>query len=217
MSREELNNFNKLSVGSTLWRALCILLIVAILVVLSVSGVYAKYATSDNSSNSANVAGVGVEIFNLVEHGKAVAGADYSKVIPGVDIPGPHVQLKINSEVSYTLYLQITTRNFPIYINVDGEQVKVVYFDVTDNWELINTVEVGGNTTYTYKYVVDNTDNTKNYVFKAGVEHTYVEANEITVLKDDVIYVSERYSELYGNSENLSFLLKFEAYIQQVL
>ena len=217
MSREELNNFNKLSFGSTLCRALCILLIVAMLVAWSVSGVYAKYVTADNSSNSANVAGVGVEIFNLVEHGKAIAGADYSKVIPGVDIPGPHIRLKINSEVSYTLYLEITARNFPTYINVDGQQVKVVYFDLTDDWELVNTAQAGSNTTYTYKYVVDKTNNVNNYVFKAGETHSYVDEDEITVLQNDVIYVSEKYSELYGNSDQLSFFLKFNAYVQQVV
>ena len=172
MSREELNNFNKLSFGSTLCRAVCLLLIVAILVVWSVGVVYAKYVTSDSSSNSAGVAQVGVETFNLVEHGQAVAGTDYSKVIPGVDIPGPHIQLKINSEVNYTLYLEITSRNFPTYVNVNGEQVKVVYFDLTDDWELVKTVESGSNTTYTYKYIVDKIDNVNNYVFTAGKTHT---------------------------------------------
>ena len=217
MSRDKLNNVNKLSLGSVIYRAVCVLLIVLTLVTFSVSGVYAKYVTSGSASNSANVAGLGVEIFNVVEKGKEVGGIDYSKVIPGVDIPGPHIQLKINSEVSYTLYLEITTRNFPIYINVDGEKVKVVYFDVTDDWELINTVEDNGYTISTYKYVVGTTDGVNNYVFKAGEAHTYVDDNEITVLKNDVIYVSEKYGKLYGSSEELSFFIKFNAYVKQVL
>ena len=215
MSRDKLNNFNKLSLSS-ICRICCILLIVAILVAWLVSGVYGKYVASDGSSDSANVAGVGVEIFDLVEYGKAVDGVDYSKVIPGVDIPGPHIRLKINSAVSYTLYLEITTRNFPTYVTVDGEQVEVVYFDLADNWEWVKTVDDDGYKTVTYKYVVSTTDDVKEYVFRAGKEHSYVDDDEITVLKNDVIYVSEKYSELYGTDEELSFFLKFNAYIQQV-
>lgn len=217
MSREKLNNINNLSFGSIMCRALCLLLIAIILIGWTVSGVYAKYVDAGKSSNTANIAGLGVELFNLVEHGQAIAGIDYSNVMPGVDIPGPHIQLKINSEVSYTLYLEVTARNFPIYVNVDGEQVKVVYFDVTDNWELIKTVEADGETTYTYKYVVDKTNNENNCVFKAGKEHIYVDEKEITVLKDDVIYVSEKYGDLYRKGEDVSFSLRFKAYVQQVL
>ena len=213
MSREELININKRSFASVLFRTACILLIITILAVWSVSVVFARFVNSDNSNNSADVAGVGVEVFNLVEYGQAVAGIDYSKVVPGADIPGPHIRLKINSEVSYALYIDITVHNKPTYINDDGEEVDAVYFDLTDNWEFVKAVENGGYTTSTYKFVVDKTNNVKNYVFKAGEEHTYVGNNEITILQDDVIYVSE----FYRNSGNGAFSLKFEAYIQHVL
>ena len=217
MSRLQLNKINKLSFGSTVCRALCLLIIVVMLVAWTFSGVYAKYVTSESSSSTANVAGIGVEIFKLVEHGKAVEEFDYSNVVPGVDIPGPHIQLKIKSEVSYTLYLDVTTRNLPLYINVDGEQVQVVYFDMTSDWELVNTVTTDNYTTNTYKYVVDATDNANNYVFKAGEEHSYLGDKEITVLKNDVIYVSEKYGTIYGKGEDVSFSIKFNAYIKQVL
>ena len=216
MSRDELNKINKPPFGSTLSCTVCILLVVAILVAWSVSGVFAKYVTSDNSSNSAGVAGVGVEIFSLAEHGQTVVGFDYSNVVPGVDIPGPHIQLKINSSVSYTLYLKVTTFNCPTYIDVEGEQVQVVYFDMTADWEPVESVTVDGYTVSTYKFVVGTADTVSNYVFKAGEEYSYVDDNEITILKDDVIYVSERYGE-FRDSEDLSFSIKFEAYILQVL
>lgn len=215
MSREKLNKINKQSFAGMLYRTVCLLLIVAIimLAVWSISRVYAKYVSFDNPNSSANVAGVGVEIFNLVQYGQAVAGIDYSKVVPGADIPGPHIQLKINSEVSYTLYVDVTIHGCPTYLNDDGEEVDAVYFGLTDKWEFVKSADNGGYTTSTYKYVVDNTNNVKNYVFKAGVEHKYIDADEITVLQDDVIYVSE----LYRNSVDGAFSLKFEAYIQQVL
>ena len=216
MSRNKLLNINK-SFGRMLYHAVCILLIFTMLAVWSVSVVYAKYVASDNSDGYAHVAGVGVEIFNLVQRGQEIAGIDYSKVVPGVDIPGPHIQLKIKSEVSYTLYLKVTTRNCPMYITVDDEQIKVVYFDLTDDWECIKIVESGDYTTYTYKYVVGTANNEKNYVFKAGEEYTFVDANEIRILQGDLIYVSERYGELYRKNEDMSFSIQFEAYIQQVL
>ena len=213
MRREKLGKINN-SFNGMLYRTVCFLLIVAIiLAVWSVSGVYAKYVDSNNSGNSANVAGVGVEFFKLVQYGQTVAGINYSKVVPGADIPGPHIQLKIKSEVSYTLFLNVTVYNCPTYINDDGEEVDAVYFDLTADWEFVKSVENSGYTTSTYKYVVDKNNNVKNYVFKAGEEYSYVDLNEITVLKNDVIYVSERYS----SSKNGDFSLKFDAYIQQVL
>ena len=93
----------------------------------------------------------------------------------------------------------------------------LVYFSLNDNWELVQTVEEDYYTISTYKYVVSKTNNVNNCVFKAGEEHVYVDGNEITVLQGDVIYVSDKYSELYRESEDLSFLLKFEAYIHQSL
>ena len=65
--------------------------------------------------------------------------------------------------------------------------------------------------------ITNTADNVKNYVFKAGEEHLYVDSDEIKILQDDVIYVSERYSDVYGKSDDLSFSIKFESYIQQVL
>ena len=205
------------SLSSKLCRTLCVLLIVAILATLTISGVYALYVNSNNSSNAAGVAGVGVEIFNLVEHGQAVAGVDYSNVVPGVDIPGPHIQLKIKSEVSYTLYVVVKVSNLPTYINADGEEVQAIYFDLTSDWELVQTVETDGTTAYTYKYVVSTIDGEKNYVFTAGKQHTYLNDNEIAILQNDVIYVSEKYGELCRNGEDTSFSVKFETYIQQVI
>lgn len=213
MKNEKMNSITKQFWGSKRCLTLCILLIVSILFAWSINGVLAKYVTSDEASNSANVAGVGVEILNLVQYGQAVAGLDYSKVVPGADIPGPHIQLKINSEVSYTLYVRITVQNLPSYTNDDGETVNTVYFDLTDDWTFVDSVDADNYTTSTYKYVVDTTNNVKNYVFNAGEEHEYIGDNEITILKNDLIYVSDRYSDRDG----MPFSIKFEVYIRQVL
>ena len=217
MSRNLSNKTKKQSLGSMLYRTACVLLALVMLTAWAVFGVYAKYATEGGSNDSAGVAKVGVEVFNLVQYGQTVAGIDYSKVVPGADIPGPHIQLKINSEVSYTLYLEITSSNCPIYLNVDGNEVKVVYFDLTDKWELVKTVNEDNYTTCTYKYVVNVINGEKDYVFKAGVEHLYTDTNEITILQDDVIYVSERYAELNASNGESSFSLKFVTYVQQVM
>lgn len=217
MGRDKLYTNNNHIFKNVLSRTVGILLVVTVVIALSIGVVYARYVNLDKSNNSANVANVGVEIFNLVAYGKAIEGIDYSNIVPGVDIPGPHIQLKINSEVSYALFLQVTVCNCPTYVNVDGEKAEVVYFALTDDWELINTVTEENYTTFSYKYIVDTTDDVNNYVFKAGENHIYVDSNEIKILQDDVIYVSQNYSDIYGNGEDLSFFIKFESYIQQVL
>lgn len=217
MSMVRFDKNDKQYFGGIPFRAVCILLIVTMIIAWSVSGVYARYVNNVSSNNSASVASMGVEIFNLAQYGQAIAGVDYSKVIPGVDIAGPHIQLKINSEVSYALFVQVTVFNCPTYVNIDGEVVKVVDFAMTDDWELTNVEAVDNRTKFTYKYIVDSTDNAKNYVFKAGEEHSYVGSDEIKILQGDAIFVSERYSNVYAESEELSFFIKFESYIQQVL
>ena len=240
----------------------CIVLSITVLVVFAVSEVYAKYISSHNSNNTPNLAQVGITEFELVNYqGKTsdILKYDYTKIVPGADIPGPHINLKINSEVSYTLFLRVKVLNG----NLNGDDkkeneenltAKTAHIETkidTTKWELYSTTtetvkvkpekdtegDTEGNTekgieedtegdaeedtekenkkeytVYTYKYIVDSPEGINDYVFKPGQVYNCVGDNAIRILKDDVIYVSQYYTQKNGQFE-----LTFEAYIRQVL
>lgn len=220
MSRER---FVKKSYVSILYWAVCIIIVLT-LIGLTLGEVYAKYISSNNSDDSANVANVGVEVFELVEHGEEKNTQYYydcKKIIPGVDIPGPHVKLKINSEVSYALYVKVTVPNAKcIKYGNDGNsptEEQTVTFSVLSEWgSPVETQEVKDKTSnvllytvYTYKYAT---------VFKPATEYNYTKdegaLGEIKVLEGDVVKVSQYFKP---DSEDFSFSLAFEAYIRQVI
>lgn len=192
----------KTPLGRILFRASFILAGVAVIAAGSVS--YAKHLSAEEAKQSAGVANMGVTLFELVENGNAANDLriDYTKVVPGADIPGPHIRLKINSEVSWLLFVKVTTNNFPIMgVDADGNEMETVTYEMAEGWKQVGAPTVKGNVTeYTYQY---------NYVFLPAVEHDYT----IGILEDDVIFVSQ-----YFNHETASnFSLSFETYIRQFM
>lgn len=226
MSKEKIV---KKSFGKILLRTAVILLSLTVFAAGSIS--YAKYISVNSTDDSANIAGMGIEIFELNEHGKRVENIDYTKVVPGADIPGPHIKLKINSEVNYSLFVKITrSTSMPThsytYIDENGEEVPVIedtvyYFLSPYNWDQYGKPYIDGDKTVeTYQYIVSSENGKKDYAFKAATQYNYtneddgkIKANgEIEILGNDVIYVSQYYD--YKNSPK--FTLSFEVYIRQV-
>lgn len=188
----------------------CILLVLTLLAAWSIGEAYARYVTSDDANDSGNVASVGIESFDLFEHADGVESIDYTKVVPGADIPGPHIQLEINSQVSYTLYVKVTAINFPP-VDGNGVEAGTVSYSLSDAWRLVNTAtEQKGDDKYTvstYEYIVSGEGEAQSCVFEAGTPYEM----EIEILKDDVIYISQ-----YYDPQTTKFTLAFEAYIRQV-
>lgn len=211
MSRGSLRKTAKrFSSGVPIW-AMCILFVLSLLAAMSFGEVYARYVTSDDADGTGNVASVGIESFELFEHAKGVESIDYTKVVPGADIPGPHVKLKIDAQVDYTLYVKVTAINFPP-ADGEGNEVQTVSYSLSeDTWRLVNTTtEQKGNDKYTvstYEYIVGTEGGKQNCVFKAGTPYEM----EIGILKDDVIYISQ-----YYDPQTTKFTLAFEAYLRQV-
>lgn len=210
MSRGSLRKTAKrFSGGIPVW-AICILFVISLLAAWSVGEVYARYATSGDSDDTGNVASVGIESFELFEHGNGVESIDYTKVVPGADIPGPHVKLKIDAQVNYTLYVKVTSVNFPP-ADGDGNEVQTVSYSLSETWRLVNTTtEQKGNDKYTvstYEYIVGTEGENTDCVFKAGTPYEM----EIKILKDDVIYISQ-----YYDPDTTKFTLAFEAYLRQI-
>lgn len=207
-------------IGRILLRTAVILLSLAVVAVGTFS--YAKYVYNSETEDSASAASMGIEIFELEERGTTIQNIDFTKVVPGADIPGPHIRLKINAEVNYSLFVKITqSKVMPTYTYFDEfghevEEPSVAYLMSEDYWTPYgNPYDVDGNkTVYTYKY---------NFVFKAGQKYNYTNdkyegyktEGEIKILYGDVIYVSQYYNEYYkGNPQN--FTLSFETSIRQV-
>ena len=232
--------------------------ILALLAFGALSFSYAKYIASRESDNSAGVANVGVEVFELVKpedddydwswfkttysddgigagyKGKAVV--DYEQIVPGADIPAPYINLKINSEVSYTLYVKVkVSQNLPHYIKeVDANGYPVTEETIyclpdDDQWTVIGdqTKKEGDCFVYTYKYIVDNTaTDDSQYIFKAGTkyeekdEYGNATAKKISILYNDLIYVSDKYGRAeFGtwNDSATPFTIEFEIFIRQTL
>ena len=203
-----------------------------ILFTLLTAGVasYAKYVSSQESNNVAGVADMGIEIFELKEHGVTFDNVDLTKVVPGVDIPGPHIKLKMYSEVSWAVYVKVTERGFPVADELDyrpgnkitgrgndGRLHNVVIYDVSADWELVDvekSKDPDGTMHYvkTYRY---------NEVFQPATSYDLTDSTTaIQFLAGEYIFISEHYGnydyENGGNKPGPQFGLTFEAYIRQV-
>lgn len=220
--------FNK-SYRNVLYLAISCFVIVALLIALSSTSL-AKFISSHNSDQSAGTAKMGIETFELIEHGKhgekddtTVKGTqlkyDCKKIIPGVDIPGPHVKLKIESEVSCALYVKVNVPNVTCIKFGDGKPTatQTVTYKMADGWEAegaSETVTVGGveYTVYTYKYA---------NVFNPATKYNHTEETgalgEISVLDGDAIKVSQYYKSSSEDGVSQKFSLTFNAYVRQVL
>lgn len=216
------NRKQSMSVQGILYYAVAGLFVLTMLSVWMVSGLYAKYTTVGSELDSARV-GKGLQL-QLLEHeaelvngeyvlhdGKnntddvEVAKNTYSKVLPGVDIrKDPFVRLSGTCEVDYRLYVQITEENFPSYENKNGESVKAVTYDVTDDWE----------------YVPDQSnpdDGVYVYIYKGYLDSGYYsgsEANDIPVLEKNSHGCELTVSQYYQGDGDFS--LSFKAWIVQV-
>ena len=143
---------------------------------------------------------------------------EYEKVMPGVDIPkDPFVRIElVNAEVDYYLYLKVVeSKEWP-----SDDKGKTVTYDIDPTlWDKVNTtdqkVDEDGNNIFYYKY--------KGY-FDAGTNYQYTTAsapnypsgtienktNEVIhILKDNKLYVSERYVGFKLNADG-SFELEPE-------
>ena len=212
MSREK---FFKSSLGRILFGMTFVLLAVLLVVAGTLS--YAKYINTEEEKQSAGVANMGVELFEFVEYGNVPEGTivkdlkiDFTKVVPGADIPGPHIQLKINSEVSYSLFVKVTAtprdpgKTFPLMWS--GE--KVVEFNMSEKWEKVEGQEG------LYRYIVKSANGVNDCVFKPATKYDYTGIDEIQLLEADVIYISQYYP-FYDPS--YEFTLSFETFVRQVL
>lgn len=198
--------------GSRLYWAVGILLVFVLLSTWMACGLFAKYVTADADDDTARVAATGVVQFDVLEHEATPDKAKvyelldgeedrelsevkqnfYQTIPPGFDIPkDPFVRLELkDSEVDYHLYLSvIKSANFP---------EDTVTFYLTDDWKPVKTE---GNVTE-YLYVgdfhdeVNDVDVTKGY-FDAGMFK-----GDISILKNDTVYISEHYK---GEAFNISF------------
>lgn len=180
------------------------LLFLTLLSIWLVSGLYARYTVSGHASDRARVA-AGLPVLEVLEHEaelkngeyeldqqSEVQGNTYSKVIPGVDIEkDPFIRLTGSSEVKFELYIEVTENNFPTFTDSDNKTVKTVKYEVNDEiWEKVS----GKDNVYKYK----------------GDTATIESGEELYILKDNKLYVSERY---VGGGE--TFSLAFEAWIKQ--
>lgn len=199
MNRGIFQKRTKRSFGNILYWTVGTLFMLTMLSVWLVSGLYAKYLVSDTTGDSARVAGGGQmavlehEAYETYENSGVydlhrddnhlVPGNAYEKVLPGVDIPkDPFVRVNVeNAEVDYELYIKvIPSADFP----------KTVTYTLTDMWLPV----VGQDGVYKY-----------NGYFDAGSEK-----DNIPILKDDTLYVSQYF---VGKGD---FSLSFEAWLKQV-
>ena len=185
----------------------------------------ARYTTSQEVEEDAGVANIGIKTFELVPRGNEYWNGveannpeanglkvDYNLFIPGFDIPGPHLRLNLESEVSYRVYLKVTQpKTFPTRI-IDSETVKTVSFSIADEWKQTDSTEnKDGTITYIYEY---------DYFFRAGETYNYTDTGEgeIEILEDDKIYVSEYYmADKSATASKPELKLTFEAFIRQAM
>lgn len=203
------------------FRTAVVLICLAVLAAGTVS--YAKYFSFFEKNSSASVANVGIEVFEINKYGSLATNIDFSQIVPGADIPGPHIKLKMNSEVNWSLFVKVTERGFPVeewLDDVPGNSISarvtvgkdengddiIQYHDVisyfmSENWERIDTVKEvdkkSGEIYYvkTYKYTS---------VFVAGKSYNFTNEEgkgegEIALLAGDFIEVSQYYGDYnYG-------------------
>lgn len=224
MNKEE--NKNK---HSSLMLIVGIMLLLVLVVAFSVGGVLARFTQTENRDGSGGVAMAGVEKLQLCEHetklytnkedilregkmyyldytSKKVAGDEYShsynKALPGVNVPkDTFIELKIKSEVSYELYLEVV-EVIPNIV-LDGEETEDKAVAVTidsDRW-----TPTGKANEYKYKEV-----------FRAGNEYDWFydtnikddsKQKVIWILKDNEFEVSEYYR---GDSFTITFKIQLK-------
>lgn len=188
------------SVGSLLFRAAILLLVLTMLSVWLVCGLFAKYTTSDAEGNDARVAATGVKVFELKEHkvkedktpfeldmSEEVDANTYKDVEAGMKIPkDPFVRIVLkDAEVDYYLYIRVTEgEDFP-----EG-----VEYTIDSDWEEVPETE------NVYKY---------NGYFDAG-NYNLDGEKVIYILENNEILVTKEYDE------ETEFSLSFEAWLVQV-
>lgn len=191
--------------------------LITLLIALSVNSL-AKYISSKESDGTAGVASVGIEVVNLVDDdnlGKAtVAGSsksveyDYQKVIPGVDILVPDVQVKFNAEVNYELYIKVTVPDADcIGFGGKGKADATITYEMSSDWEEVEgqePVKSGNGTVYTYKYIGDESE---DGIFESGAEYNLT----LGLLDKGKVFVSQNFK--YDSVEK--FTLTFEAIVRQ--
>ena len=178
-----------------------ILLMLTMISTWLLSNLFAKYVGNDADSDSARVAAGGqIELWEheaelkngiyVLNETKKFEGNTYEKTIPGVDIAkDPRISLDLEyAEVDYELYVKVTESDyFPA----------TVTYELTDNWKVYD--ESKG----IYKY--------KGY-FDAGTP----DIDDIQILKDDTLYVSEHYVGKDQDGNDQQFSLTFTAWLKQV-
>lgn len=201
MDKTKRGNESKFTTKNILSRTIVILLFLTLISFCLVSGLFAKYVSNGDSTGSAHVAAGGsLEIWEhtatlengiyVIDETKKTINNLYSKVIPGVDIAkDPFIQLHLeNTEVDYKLYLQVIKSDyFP----------ETVTFALTDKW--LPYDEAKG------IYVYDG-------YFDAGTPFT----DDIPILKNDTLYVSEHYVGRDDDGNDQKFSLSFQAFLKQV-
>lgn len=217
------------SKSSSLMLIVGIMLLLVLVIAFSVGGVLARYSQTENGNGSAGVAMAGVDKLQLCEHetklytdkddilregkmyyydrnSKKTAGDNYSysytKALPGVSIPkDTFVELKIKSEVSYELYLEVVEDIPNIELNGQKTENKAVTLTIdSDNW-----TPTGKANEYKYKKV-----------FRAGTEYDLSydtsikddsKQNVIWILKDNELKVSEYYK---GDKFTITFKIQLK-------
>lgn len=122
MSRE---NISKKSFGRILFRTAVILLSIAVIASGAIS--YAKFISASGMDDASGVAIGGIEVFELEQYGGTQANIDFSQVVPGADIPGPRVNLKMYSEVKWSLFVKVTETGFPAVDDENDELYDKLY------------------------------------------------------------------------------------------
>ena len=193
----EQQNKQRMTVRDCIFFATGILLTLTMLSVWFVCGLYAKYVIGDTRSDAARVAKSGVSELELIEHKATldkgefhleddeVTENSYNEVVPGVDIPkDPFIRFTVNAdaEVTYELFMQV--------IESDPFPNDTVTYEITNVWEVYDA----GKGIYKFTGEIEKG---KKY--------------EISILKDDRLYVSEHY---VGKIKEFS--LSFNAWLEQV-
>lgn len=170
---------------------------VVMIAALVCTGIWAKYTQNVNFEGNVTFSQKLADDFKIGEH-KAVRQNDGSyilsdeevvqntyEVMPGVDIPkDPFITLTNKSDVPAYLYIEIA--------DAPSETVK---YELTDEWQKINDCKgSNGGDVYAYRQVLDNESYT----------------GPISVLKDDLVMISEKYDETTAG-----FNMKLYGYLLQ--
>lgn len=208
------------------------------LVALAVSAVgsfsLARYISSGGMDDSATVADLGIKIYKFSDRQALVENIDFTQVVPGADIPAPHIELKLQSEVSYTLFVKVTTTGFSQWETDTQDNTKIigakvigknhndkehewVKYTLGERWDYVTSSYDDENnvrtSTYKYNLATDVKNDPADYVFKPTKSYDFTGDDELQILDGDVIYISQ----YYDHKKAEKFTLSFETYIHQVL